>query len=304
VNTNVTALSPDLVMGKSGPANAAVGVPFDYKLTLANIGNGPTSGTVTVTDTIASSLTINTVMSGATFSCNKSFQTVTCTTNTPIASGASNVPVATITVTPKSTGPFSNTAIASGGGDNTPSNNASPPVATEVSEQLSPNLEMGKIGPAAVFVGTGFTYRLELANIGNGPTTGVITVTDVVPGGLTINNVQSGANFLCTLADRTVTCTSNQPIAAGANVIVGRIGVEASAPGIVSNKAKVVGGGDETPANNESPPVVTDVSAIPTAVAPPGGDPQSIPTLSEQMLILLMVCIGLMAWFGGRRHLR
>ena len=121
---------PNLAMSKSGPSTATVGTPFDYVLSLANIGGLATSGTITVTDTIPATLAINSVVAGANFNCGVASQTVTCTTSAPIGAGASNVTVATITVTPTQVGQVSNTAVVSGGGDDTPGNNTSPPVGT------------------------------------------------------------------------------------------------------------------------------------------------------------------------------
>ena len=46
------ALVPDLAIGKTHAPVLAPGQPSTYTITVGNVGEGPTSGTVTVTDTI------------------------------------------------------------------------------------------------------------------------------------------------------------------------------------------------------------------------------------------------------------
>ena len=53
-------LVPDLAIGKSHAPDLAPGQPSTYTITVGNVGDGPTAGLVTVTDTIESpGLTIN-----------------------------------------------------------------------------------------------------------------------------------------------------------------------------------------------------------------------------------------------------
>lgn len=258
---NPGAAQPDLVIAKSGPASATVGVAFDYVITLSNVGAGPTSGNITVTDNVPAGLTINNVAPGANFACTTAGQTVQCTSTTAIAAGASGVGVATITVTPTGAGAISNSASVSGGGDSTPGNNTSPPVGTNVNPG-GPNLRIQKSAPASVSVNTPFNYVLTLSNVGASATSGAITVSDNVPAGLTINSVVAGANFSCTAAPTNpVVCTSSTSVAAGAlNVPAVTINVTATGTGAVTNVATVSGGGDTTPGDNSTPPVGTTVN--------------------------------------------
>ena len=209
-------------------------------------------------------LTIDNVTDGATFDCSIAGQTVTCTSNAVIPNGASGVTVATISVTPTQVGAIGNTAVVSGGGDNTPGNNTSPPVNTNVNAAPVPDLAMSKSGPGTATVGIAFNYVLTLANVGTGPTTGTVTVSDVVPAGLTINSATNGPVFSCGIAGQTVTCSTGTTIPNGASgIVVATINVTPTAQGPVSNTATVSGGGDNTPGNNTSPPVNTSVNAAP-----------------------------------------
>jgi hypothetical protein len=217
-------------------------------------------------------------------------QTVTCTSSTVIGAGASNVAVATINVTPTQAGQIGNTATVSGGGDTSAGNNTST-VNTTVSNVPVPDLAMSKSGPGTATVGTPFNYVLTLANVGTGPTSGTITVSDVIPAGLAINNVTNGAGFSCGTVSQTVTCTSSTVIGAGAsNVAVATINVTPTQVGQIGNTATVSGGGDTSPGNNTSPPVNTTVSKV---LPPPSFTP--IPMLTPwtlSLLALLVVFVG------------
>ena len=52
-------LVPDLTIGKSHAPVLAPGLPSTYTITVGNVGDGPTSGPVTVTDTLQPGLTLN-----------------------------------------------------------------------------------------------------------------------------------------------------------------------------------------------------------------------------------------------------
>lgn len=264
---------PDLAVNKSGPATTTVGVPFDYVISLDNVGSGPTTGTITVADTLAAGLTINSVTAGTDFSCPVVGQTVTCTRSTPIPAGALGVNVATINVTPSATGPISNTATVSGGGDTNPGNDTTTPVETTVIPAGTPDLAITLGAPAAATVGNPFDYVIYLSNVGTAPTSGTITVSDTIPAGATISSVTPGAGFVCPPpAGQVVTCTSSDPIAAGTtNQVAVTIQVVPTAPGPLSNStASVSGGADTNPANDVAPPSTTSVATVSaSAVANP-----------------------------------
>src|SRR6266545_639184 len=263
VDTTVNpAPTPDLTPTLTGPTTATVGTAFNYAISLSNAGNGTTSGVITVTDNVPAGLTINNVTAAAGFSCSVLLQAVTCTSSTSIAGGVANVPAATINVTPTVAGPISNLAAVAGGADTNPSNDTSPPLTTTVSSAPIPDLEIVVVGPATATVGAIFEYTIELSNVGTGPTTGLIAVTDAIPAGLTISSVSAGADFTCSIVSQTVSCTTTTALPAGiVDVPVAIIRVTPTLPGTVNNSAAVTGGGDESPGNNASPPLTTTVNA-------------------------------------------
>jgi hypothetical protein len=87
-----------------------------YTVTLTNQPNAfASSGTVTVTDTVSSGLTI-TAMSGAGWTCN--FATATCARSDALAPGSSYPITVTVNVAATATSPQTNQATVTGGGGN------------------------------------------------------------------------------------------------------------------------------------------------------------------------------------------
>src|ERR1700732_2787990 len=113
---------PDLTITKSHTGNFTLGGTGSYPITATNSGNAPTSGTVTVADTLPTGLTPTTA-TGTGWSCGIATQTVTCTTSTALAAGAS-YPNITLAVNVASNAPatVTNTATVSGGGETNTSN--------------------------------------------------------------------------------------------------------------------------------------------------------------------------------------
>ena len=254
VNTVVGA--PNLEIGKTGPANATVGVAYDYTITVTNTGTAATTADAMVTDAVPAGLTINTATG-----CTIAGQTVTCPVPAGLATGATAS--FTINVTPQASTSgttVTNTANVNGGGD--PDCAAigdcpSPPVNTVVG---APNLEVAKTGPANATVGAAYDYVITVTNTGTAATTAEATVTDVVPAGLTINTATG-----CTIAGQTVTCPVPAGLAAGATAsFTINVTPQASTSGTtVTNTASVSGGGDPdctAVGDCPSPPVNTQVA--------------------------------------------
>ncbi len=102
-------------------------------------------------------------------------------------------------------------------------------------------------------------YTIGVTNVGTGATTGLVTVTDLLPpAGLTAVGI-GGTGWVCDLA--VLSCSRADPLAAGANYepITVTVNVAANAPAVVVNQATVAGGGDTNAANN--------ATADPTTVA-------------------------------------
>ena len=126
---------PELTLSKTHVGNFSVGSNGSYTLTLSNssaVATGaPTSGTLTITDTLPVGLTFVSA-TGSGWTCGAAGQLVTCTTAAVINPQAS-APAITLTVSVAAAAApgVTNTARASGGGDTTcPASGATQPRCT------------------------------------------------------------------------------------------------------------------------------------------------------------------------------
>lgn len=195
-STTITA--PALTLGKSGPASAIVGVPFDYVITVRNTGTADATADATVTDEVPAGLVINSAAG-----CSISSQTVTCTVAKAslVMNGTATI---TINVSPIVHGSNAlNTARVAGGGDpacpvGTPC--ASTTVTTALIAQ-NPVLDLVKSAttPTGYRAGETLAYTFALTNAGNVALTG-IALNDPLLGGpvaCPASTLAVGASMTC-----------------------------------------------------------------------------------------------------------
>lgn len=265
---------PDLTITKTHSGSFTPGqIGATYTLTVTNVGSIGTTGMVTVTDILPSGspapLTV-TGIQGNNWSCTGGAAPV-CTTSNSLGSGVS-YPVITVTVNVAANPPASiiNTATVSGGGEtNLGNNTATDPTAIV----LPPDLTIAKVHNGTLSQGQiGATYTLTVKNVGGGPTTSSVTVTDILPSSLKAT-AMSGTNWTCTTGT-TSSCTNSTQLAGGVTYppITLTVNVDPSALSI-SNTATVSGGGDTTSANNSASDAtsaqVVDNAALATVLANP-----------------------------------
>ncbi len=134
----VPGASPDLAISKThSPANFAAGSSTGYfTIKPSNVGSLPTSGTITMVDTLPTGLTVAETPTGVGWSCVGAVgaTTFTCTTTAVIAGGGTGTPItARVAVASGLEGQIlTNTAVISGGGEPaglTGNNTATDPVA-------------------------------------------------------------------------------------------------------------------------------------------------------------------------------
>lgn len=232
---------PDLQLTKTdnGPFN--MGQAGTYTLTVTNIGNVATNGsTMTLTDTIPSNLTINSVTPASGWSCGTSGQTVTCTSSSVMAPNASAA--TTISVTPDGTqGTVTNNATVTGGG--VKSFLSYDGKASDTTTINRPDLTLTKTDNGPWTAGGTGTYTIVVKNSGGMSTSGTMTLTDTMPTGITVNSVGAASGWTCTTA-QTVSCTSNggTTLAAGATATFTINITVAGAGSSVTNNATVTGG--------------------------------------------------------------
>jgi uncharacterized repeat protein (TIGR01451 family) len=250
---NVAQLSPELTITK-----VAQGGPFQqggtitYLLTVTNNGNGNSVGSITVTDIIPTGLTV-TNATGPNWTCSGT-STISCSNATPIAPSTSSVITLSANIASNAPTSITNTVNVSGGGDSNTGNNAGSSVINVA--PIAPELTITKVAQGGPFQQGGtITYRLTVTNNGNGNSVGTITVTDIIPTGLTVTNA-TGVNWSCS-GTATVTCSNATPIAPStSSVITLSANIASNAPLSITNTVNVSGGGDSNTGNNAGSSVI------------------------------------------------
>jgi large repetitive protein len=118
--TVLLALASDLRLSKTHTGPFVVGSTGSYTLTVDNgLGTGPTSGTVTVTDTLPVGLSyVPAGSGGAGWTCGVAGAVVTCTSSTVIAAGGTGAPITlNVAVASVAVPSVTNLASVSGGGE-------------------------------------------------------------------------------------------------------------------------------------------------------------------------------------------
>jgi CSLREA domain-containing protein/uncharacterized repeat protein (TIGR01451 family) len=238
-----------------------------YTLTVTNLGPGPTDSSYTVTDTLPTGLTY-TGFSGAGWSCSASGQAVTCTGTTQLALGASATLTLSVDVARDAAAAapnqLTNTAAVAGGGElpQRAVNNTSPGDVTTITQM--PDLTVAKT-PAGTFrQGQDASYTLTATNSGFADTYGsTVTVTDILPTGLTYLPTTSGTNWACSAVGQVVTCTSTDVVAKNTSFPAITLNVHVADDAAVSlvNSASVTGGGQIWTANDDATAPTTVIKA-------------------------------------------
>src|SRR5204863_443193 len=203
-----------------------------YTITAHNIGTGPTSGVVTIVDALPASLTATSI-SGAGWAC--TLDTLTCTRSDVLAAGGSYPPITlAVNVAGNAPSTVTNNASISATELNTANNSANDLTTIDqadltVTKTHAGNLSHGQIGA---------TYTITAHNAGTGATSGVVTVVDNLPAGLTATSI-AGTGWTCVLA--TLTCTRSDILAAGGSypAITLTVHVAGNAPATVTNTATI-----------------------------------------------------------------
>jgi uncharacterized repeat protein (TIGR01451 family) len=255
VTVNVTCSTPDVQVSKSSSAatvNANGSVTFSINAT--NSG-GATANNVTITDTLASGLTIT----GTSAGCTTAGQTVTCNVGDLTAGQTKSVTI-TVTATAGACPSVQNQASVSAGNEpagSTGNNNSNTVTLNVVCDQPDVEIRKASGAPSAgVFAGEEFTYTITVENVSSSSVTGVV-IHDTIPAGL---DIVSAAG--CTIAGQDLTCNLGT-LAAGAqeSISVTVLATEAACPE-VTNFATVTSDNDTNSQNDRSPDVTTPINCV------------------------------------------
>jgi uncharacterized repeat protein (TIGR01451 family) len=161
-----------------------------YTVTVSNAANaGPTSGTVTVTETAPSGLTLVS-MAGTGWTCAAS----SCTRGDALSAGLSYPAITvTVNVAASATSPQVNAVGVSGGGSASAAANDSTvinpnPAVLSITKTHTGNFTQGQQNAV---------YTVTVSNAASaGPTSGTVTVTETAPSGLTLVSM-AGTGWTC-----------------------------------------------------------------------------------------------------------
>ena len=287
-SASVDVVAPPAISKAFGATSLGLNGTTSLSFTTTNpAGNAVALTGVAFTDTLPAGLVVATP-NGLTGSCGGGTITANAGSNSISLSGA------TIAAGGSCTFSVNVTAVASGTQVNTTSNVTSTNggtgnAATASINVLAPDLAITKTHTGTFVKGQTADYTITVSNVGAGPTSGTVTVTDTLPGGLTAT-AMSGTGWTCTLG--TLTCTRSDALAAGASYppITLTVSIAATAPNSLSNSAAVTGGGDASPANNTA----TDPTSLGAAPIP------TLSTYAQAVFVLIVVLSGLLLL--RRRH--
>ena len=253
---------PDLTIVKTHVGNFFAGQNGAvYNIQVSNTGLAPTTGIVTVVDTLPSGFSA-TAISGTGWSC--SLPTLTCTRSDALAVSGSYPPInLTVNIVTDAPPLVSNTATVSGGGEFDTTNDTASDQTTvgypdlTITKSHAGNFRQGQVGA---------TYTISVLNVGGGPTFTTASVVDSLPAGLTATGL-NGAGWSCTLG--TLTCTRADALAPASAYppITLTVNVASNAPASVVNNVSVSVGGDQNGANNASADPTTIVAVADLTIA-------------------------------------
>jgi exo-1,4-beta-D-glucosaminidase len=304
----------DLNAASSHSGSFAQAGTGSYTLTVSNVDGpnasstgGPSYGLVSVADDLPWGLTA-TAMSGSGWTCD--VRAVTCYRSDTLAAGSSYPPI-TLAVTVAANAPASvtNSVTVSGGGMTTGADSSTSaggqtgtdptmitqtgPAGTPPAPPAAPSLSVTSTHPGSFAQGdVSDSYRLSVSDAASaGPASGMATVTDTLPAGLTPVEM-SGQGWTCSLAPAVYVVTSSsrrggvpntyepQPtcfrsgtLAAGNSYppITLRVAVANNTQPSVTNQVIVAGGGSTAPSAGSDTTAVSQLPQLAVSSYDSGG---------------------------------
>lgn len=243
--------APDLTVDKSRASDFVIGEQGTYELLVSNVGEGPSAGTITVTDVLPEGLEyVSASGDGWTCGYDDGSRTITCTTVAILLPGESLPPISVVVeITPAAFPTVTNPVHVDGNGDLNPDNDDDEDTITFD----GPDLAIDKSHTGEFLVGQEADFQIVVTNVGVEPTFDPITVTDTLPDGLEYVNA-SGDGWDCDYNDgnRTVTCTTETVLQPGESLppITLTVFVTADAFPSVVNTAETDTDGDNNDDND------------------------------------------------------
>ncbi|MBB5609192.1 MULTISPECIES: DUF11 domain-containing protein [unclassified Janthinobacterium] len=241
--STVNVTSPVLALRKTvDKAALNLGDTLTWTITLANSGTGASTAVATVTDTLPAGLANMVVTPVAPTTCAPvAGNVLTCSVPAGLSAGAT----ASVQISARAT-------VAGALGNSVTANGPDNPVCLQASDCTtssvvnSPNLNVIKsVDKQAATVGDTLTWTLSVRNSGTGASTGIVTLTDTLPAGLSNIMLAPTAPATCAApVGNVVTCSVPAGLAAGASASV-RLSATATLAGSLNNT--VLPGGPDNP---------------------------------------------------------
>jgi uncharacterized repeat protein (TIGR01451 family) len=242
--------TPDMTLAKNSSGLFTRGLTATYTIPVSNVSTyGPSSGTVTVNDTLPIGL-MPTGASGTGWSCSVASQTVSCTDSTALTAG-STYPSITVTANVLQTAPstITNTATVGGGGEVNLANDTATNVAAVVSSADLAVTDMAAPNPVAA--GSNITYTQVVTN--NGPSAAdTATLVQAVPANTTFVSISAPAGWTC----------ATPGVGGTGNVVCSTLSMTGSTAATFSMVVKVTAG-------TTSGTVITDTATVNSSVSDP-----------------------------------
>jgi len=263
---------PKLAVTSSHSASFAQGDASDpYTLTASNAaGAGPTSGTVTVTDSLPPGIT-PVEMTGSGWTCSLAPPTLpptsssrrnpvtntyepapTCSRSDALAPGASYPPITLDVAVADNTQPsVTNTAAVSGGGSGVVAAGIDPTTVRQLPALAVSSYPSAGGVPYAPFTPGrgGNVYHVTVANDGYAATSGPVSFSADLPPGLTVVSISVPSGWSCSVPAATCVTGSGVSLTAGEqDQITIRVAVAPNAPVSVQALLQASGGGEIPPA--------------------------------------------------------
>jgi uncharacterized repeat protein (TIGR01451 family) len=201
--------SPDIVISKTHAGSFSIGIPASYAITLTNVGQTATSGTLTVIDTLPVGLNFSSA-SGTNWTCGAAGRAITCTSPASIDPGSSSTITLNVDVLPAASPGVTNVVT--------------------VSNPSDPNASNNTTGDPLNVAGTGCSYAVTPLSAGlpvSGGTVSFAVQTDpscswtvaALPAWITVNGPASGTGP----GNVSLAVAANSGGARSANVIIAGI---------------------------------------------------------------------------------
>lgn len=240
-----------LSITKMHTGNGVVGQDLPFTVRVHNAGPSVADQLV-VTDPLPSGLSYVSA-AGTGWTCAEASGTVSCTLAGSLAVGAdSSDLVITATVGASGYPSVTNTATVSSTDTDLPGTASA---SDQVTVQPSAALTLTKKHLGTFTVGKTGSYHLTVSNSGPTATPGPVTVSDVLPAGLSYQSA-SGTGWTCSATGPTVTCSLPGPLAAGASSqLTLTVTVLAAAYPSVTNSATASAPGSAAASGSDTAPV-------------------------------------------------